>query len=133
MPYANECRIMGHLGGEPNHKTTSNDTPVANFSIATSHKRGDEDLTTWHRCVVWNEPANWTKTWQKGDLVEVVGAYNSRAWTNNEGEEVISFELTARRFEGIRNWSEWERRKRSGTPSTPSPKKKAVQEDDLPF
>ena len=133
MPYRNECRVRGHLGSEPKINQTKSGTPVANFSIATTIKKKDgEESTTWHRCVVWGEPATWCETWQKGDYVEVCGSYSSRTWTDRAGAEREPFELTAIPFNGVENFRDFERRK-GGQQRAPQPAPAAASDDDLAF
>ena len=131
MPYTNECNIAGHLGSPPIINTTTSGKPVANFSIATNKRRENEESTTWHRCVVWGEPATWTENWQKGDVIEVWGEYTSRKWTNKDGDDQTTFELICRPYFGIRNWTAWKQdREKTGQVAA---RPKASDVDDLPF
>ena len=129
MPYKNECVIKGHLGGPADLKTTKNDKHFATFSIATSSKFGDEDRTTWHRCVVWGKPAAWTETWEKGDLVEVAGSYESREWTDNNGNKKTFYELPCRPFNGFDNENDRLRNKANRNTAASN----ADNNADLPF
>ena len=56
MGSVNKVIILGRLGADPELKYTQDQTPVSNFSVATSvsykSKSGEKvDKTSWHRSV----------------------------------------------------------------------------------
>ena len=62
MGSVNKVIILGRLGADPELKYTQDQTPVSNFSVATSvcykSKSGEKvDKTSWHRCVAWRKTA----------------------------------------------------------------------------
>jgi single-strand DNA-binding protein len=48
---------LGRLGGDPELSYTQGGTAVAKFSIATSRKRGEEEVTTWLRWKAYGKQA----------------------------------------------------------------------------
>lgn len=57
----NRATLIGHLGGDPEVRTTASGRPVCSFSLATSETWRDgesgekRERTEWHRVVVWSE------------------------------------------------------------------------------
>lgn len=86
MPSINEVRIMGHVGREPELRTTNNGTSVCNFSVATSSKFGEIERTEWHDVTAWKGWADVAaKTLTKGALVYVEGRIETQEW-EKDGE-----------------------------------------------
>jgi len=96
MPYTadiNDCRFTGHLGGDPDcHEYTRPDKTVflvANFSIAVSDlvrtAEGLKELTTWVRCVAYDDLAEEAQQLRKGDKVDVVTRYQARTVQDTDG------------------------------------------------
>lgn len=84
----NEANLLGNVGGDPEIKETKGGKRFASFSIATSEKWTDKasgekkEVTTWHRCVVWNENLvpiveQYVK---KGSRLFVRGQITTREW-----------------------------------------------------
>ena len=64
----NKVMLIGNVGNDPDVRTTSSGTPIANMSLATTRKWKDgsgeqKEKTEWHRLTVW------------GKLVDVVERY----------------------------------------------------------
>jgi single-strand DNA-binding protein len=106
--------LVGHLGGDPELRYTSDGTPVANFSVAV-HRRwtkedgsqGDE--TTWFRVAVWRKQAEVVNQYlKKGSQVMVVGRVSGRGYVGADGTPRASLEVTAEtvRFLGSAQRSE---------------------------
>jgi len=77
MPSFNKAIIMGHLGKTPELQSASNGEPYCFFSIATK-RWGKEDITDWHDCVVFGNPADWIAHTPKGALILVEGVIQYR-------------------------------------------------------
>lgn len=74
MKYMNRVTIIGSVGKDPDFRTTSNGLPIANFSVATTRKVKEVDITQWHRCVAFNDLArNIAKSVFKGTKVHIEG------------------------------------------------------------
>ena len=100
MSGLNKVMLIGRLGRDPEIRYSSNNTPICNFSLATSErvKKGDtfEEKTEWHRIVVFgNQAENASKFLKKGSLVFVDGKIQSRTYQDKDGNERNVFEIIA--------------------------------------
>ncbi len=99
MPSLNEVAIMGHLGQDPELKTTNSGTSVVNMSVATTYRPRDKDPETeWHRVVVWSKQAeNCHRFLGKGSLVYVKGRLQTRSWEKDGVKryttEIVAFQV----------------------------------------
>lgn len=96
----NKVILVGHLGQDPELKSTSTNIHVVNISIATneSFKRKDEteytDRTEWHRCVAFGKTADYITNYiTKGRLVYVDGRLQTRKWTDKDNNTRYSTEV----------------------------------------
>ena len=58
----NKVMLIGHLGNDPESRTTTSGQSVANFTLATNENFKDssgnvQERTEWHRIVVWGKLA----------------------------------------------------------------------------
>ena len=103
MGTVNRAIILGHLGHDPEVKQTTNGTPVANFSVATSETWTDangqrQERTEWHRVVVFGKAAtNCGAYLEKGRSVYVEGRIQTREWEDKEGQKRKTTEVIADR------------------------------------
>ncbi|MBO7126257.1 single-stranded DNA-binding protein [bacterium] len=100
MSGLNKVLLIGRLGRDPEIRYSSNNTPICNFSIATSDRirKGDsfEEKTEWHRIVVFgNQAENASKFLKKGSLIFVDGKIQSRSYQDKDGNERTVFEIIA--------------------------------------
>lgn len=96
----NKVILVGHLGADPETRTTGTGTTVANLRLATSErvKKDDQwqDHTEWHRVVCFGRTAeNVTKYLKKGRQVYVEGRIRTNKWTDKEGHERYTTEVIA--------------------------------------
>lgn len=98
----NKAMIIGNLGADPEIRTTSSGTRVANFSIATSRKwtssSGEQqEKTEWHRIVAWTALADIAERFlKKGDRVYVEGEIQYRSYEDKDGVTKYSTEINVR-------------------------------------
>ena len=91
MSSLNKIMLIGHLGKDPEVRYTSDGTPVATFSLATSENWTDkngtrQERTEWHNIVAWRRLAELSKRFlTKGRQVYVEGRIQSRDWNDREG------------------------------------------------
>lgn len=102
----NQVTLIGHLGRDPECRTTSGGTKVANLSVATSEDWKDKSTgekkskTEWHRVVIWGELAGIAdKYLRKGSKVYLSGKLQTRKWTDNAGVEKYSTEVVLQGFD----------------------------------
>jgi len=98
----NRVMIIGNLGQDPELRYTPNQTAVATFSVATTDYRTTPDgqrqeMTEWHRVVVWSKVAeNCAKYLAKGRTVFVEGRLQTRSWDDKQtGQKRYSTEIIA--------------------------------------
>ncbi len=96
----NKAILIGNLGKDPEVRRTTNGTPVASFSLATSDSYTDkngqrQDRTEWHNIVVWNKLADFAGKWlKKGKTVYVEGRIQTRSY-GEEGAKKYITEIVA--------------------------------------
>lgn len=89
--------VTGNLGGDAERKTVGHagDT-VTEFSVGSSKKVRDENVTTWVRCQLWGKRGDALAQYlTKGRHVTVVGELSARLYTNKDGATRQSVELRA--------------------------------------
>jgi single-strand DNA-binding protein len=90
-------QIAGHLGKKPETRFTPSGQKVTNFSIATNHRKGKEDITQWVRVVIWGDRFDKLLAYlDKGSAIIVTGRMNPpSSYTDKEGRLQITLEVTA--------------------------------------
>ena len=90
---------MGNLTSEPQLKFTTNNTPVASFTIAVNRNHTKEDgtkETDFINIVVWNKRAENVKNYlDKGSKVGISGRLQVRKYQNERGENRYVTEVVA--------------------------------------
>ena len=101
----NKVMLIGHVGKDPEVRTTKGGSLMASFSLATSKRYRDKDgerkeATTWHQIVVFNE--NVAKVVQqyvhKGSRLYVEGEIATRKYTDKQGIDRYSTEILLTAF-----------------------------------
>jgi single-strand DNA-binding protein len=96
----NRVILIGRLGRDPEDRMTAGGTRVSNFSLATdiNHAGNEEKTTEWHRIVVFGKTAEQCNLYlQKGRLVCIEGALQTRSWEKPPGEKHYATEVVASR------------------------------------
>ena len=147
MASFNKIIIVGHLGRDPELRYTPSGTPVCDFSVATSERRGKrdggegEEITTWFRVSMWGRQAEVANQYlQKGKQVYIEGRVSQREWTDRDGNKRTSLEVhgTDMQFIGSRGDEMAAgaggpaRSSQSSRASEPS-ESDAIVDDDIPF
>ena len=89
----NKVILVGHLGGEPEFRTTQSGMGVARVSMATASVRKDRDgnsqeRTEWHRLVFFGRLAEIAQEYlRKGSQVYVEGELRYDKYTDKDGIE----------------------------------------------
>jgi single-strand DNA-binding protein len=87
----NSITLIGHLGQDPELKTTVNGNKLASISLATNdtyrNNKGDKITTTeWHRCVAWGKLAEIVESLgAKGKEVAIRGKLTYQQYEDKEG------------------------------------------------
>jgi single-strand DNA-binding protein len=94
--------LIGHLGRDPEMRTTPSGRPVTTFSLATSRAWRSTDGerhedTEWFNIVAWGSLAEICQEHlRNGQRVYVEGRLQSRRWDDSEGHKHQSVEIVAR-------------------------------------
>jgi len=132
----NRVILIGRVGKDPEAGTTTNGTQVAKFSLATSEKYKDNELTEWHTVRCWRSTADFVgKYCPKGSLVSVEGKLRTETWEGRDGGkrsqviiEADEVKLLARKNEGKPMQTEQPQAGNQYNYNEPEP-----DEGDLPF
>lgn len=102
----NKVILIGNLGADPEVRSTSNGSRVAQLSLATSRRwkgqNGEwQEKTEWHRIVAWNNRGSTLadiveRYCKKGDKLYVEGSIEYRSWQDREGQTRYTTEINAR-------------------------------------
>lgn len=92
----NQVTLIGRLGAAPEVRQIDGGKKVASLNVATTeyYKKGDgfEELTEWHKVVVWGEAVNRIEKLEKGEMVLVEGKIKTRTW-EKDGVKKYSTEI----------------------------------------
>ena len=93
--------LAGHLGKDPETRFTPSGQKVSSFTVATSSRKGKEDVTVWVRVTVWGDRFDKMFSYlKKGSAVVVTGKMNPpSSYTDKEGRTQFSLEVTAEMVE----------------------------------
>jgi len=132
----NVVHLIGNLGHDPELRETANGNPVLNLRLAVNERRKGPD-GEWGEAVEWVNVTTWGRTAEnvakflrKGSQIYVEGSLRTRDWTDKEGKDRRSTEISAKTVKflggkGSPNSTEGY----SPAPST-SPR---VEASDIPF
>ena len=93
----NHIDLLGRVATDIDVRYTSNNTPVANFTIAVERDfSGNEKVTDFITIVVWGKSAEFTsRNFHKGSMMAVSGRLQSRKWEDKNGQKRINWEVVA--------------------------------------
>ena len=130
--------LIGHLGRDPETKFIPDGTAVAKFSIATSRKRKDGEVSTWWNCTLFGKRGEALAQYlHKGDPVLIQGEPYLRSYTAKDGTEHQSLEVDVREWAFVS--SKGERQADSGyiapqaSQHPGDPQAPSTDFDDIPF
>ena len=86
MRSLNRVELIGHVGADPEIRTTAEGTKVAKLTLATNRKSGKKEVADWHHLTFWDQLAELVEQYvRKGDPLWVEGEL--RYSTSGENEE----------------------------------------------
>jgi single-strand DNA-binding protein len=106
MASLNKVQIIGHLGKDPEIRTTSDGKTMATLSVATSESWNNasgekQEKTEWHRVVIFGKLAEIAQKYlRKGSKVYLEGKLQTRKWTDQSGQDRYSTEVVLAGFGG---------------------------------
>ena len=111
----NKIMLIGNVGNDPDVRTTSSGTPIANMSLATTRKWKDgsgeqREKTEWQRLTVWGKLVDVVERYvKKGDRLYVEGRIEysetesdgqKKYWTNVNVFEMVMLGSTGAEDQG---------------------------------
>ena len=135
-----QITLVGNLGSSPELRYTSSGVPVVSFSLAVNKSWKDatgnkQERTNWYRISCWRKLAETVAQYcTKGQRVLVVGEdIEARPYTNRNGEQAVSLEVTANVVRFLSSKSEtdapWEPMGSGADQPPPAP----VEDSEIPF
>lgn len=102
MSGINKAILVGRLGKDPEAKLTRDGKEFSAFSMATSKRIKEEEKTTWHNVVVWNEhTAKYVNDFAvKGTMVYVEGEIDNRTWDKPDGTKGYATDIVVGQYNG---------------------------------
>lgn len=108
MSDLNQCTFIGRLGADPEIRRTQDGKPIANLRLAVSETWRDrntgerKEKTEWISITVFSEglcklAEQYLK---KGSKVFIQGAWKTRKWTDQSGQDRYSTECVLQGFDG---------------------------------
>ncbi len=131
MSGVNKVILIGRLGEDPEIRYTSNGTPVANLSLATSEQWTDDsgeqqERTEWHKVVAWGRRAEVCGEYlTKGRQIYVEGSLQTNSWEDRDGNKRYTTEIRARNIQFLGKVGE--------DSSFDAPDSQALSEEDPDF
>lgn len=102
MRSLNRAAIIGHLGHAPEARLLDDGTVTASFNVATDESYRDKstgqiiDKTEWHKVALFGRLAEIARDYlQKGSKVFVEGKLKTRKYTDKQGVERYTTEISA--------------------------------------
>jgi single-strand DNA-binding protein len=95
----NKVQLIGHLGGDPDVKTTSTGKKWARIKLATNEDYRDENgvkvnKTQWHSLIAWGKVADVAEKFlQKGSEIAIEGKLINSSYTDKQGVKKYSTEV----------------------------------------
>ena len=152
MRGVNKVILVGTLGRDPETKTFPNGGSLTQFSIATSESWTDKNTgerkenTEWHRIVASNRLGEIAQQYlKKGSKVYIEGKLKTRQWTDQNGQERYTTEISANELQMLdsKGDSNYQQNQSQNTQQGYAQTKPQAQptagggtsdlEDDLPF
>lgn len=135
-----QIMLIGNLGNDPEMRYTPAGVPVATFSMAVNKSWTDaegqrKDKTTWYRVTCWRKLAETVTTYiKKGSKVMVIGEdLEARAWTDRDGANRASLELTASTVRFLDSKAEGAGKTSDAYAAAVAPEGGAGSEKEIPF
>jgi single-strand DNA-binding protein len=102
----NKAILLGHVGKDPELRSTTSGAIVASFSLATADRQKDgqgnwQEKTEWHNLVAFNRTAEIVRDYvRKGSQVLIEGKIQTRSWDDRDSgqkkyrTEIFVYDLT---------------------------------------
>ena len=148
----NKAILLGHVGKDPEIRSTKDGATIASFSLATSDRQKDgqgswQDRTEWHNLVAFNRSAEIVRDYvKKGSRLLIEGKIQTRSWEDRDsGEkkyrtEIFVYDLTllnGKSEQQTRNGSSYSHADAGDAQAGTAPREEyadqGISDDDIPF
>jgi single-strand DNA-binding protein len=132
----NKVQLIGRCGKDPEIRSIADGAKVANFSLATSEKYKDKEVTEWHSIVLWKGLAEVAEKYvHKGDLLYIEGKIRTRSWDDKDGNKRYTTEIVGNEMImlGSKKPAAPPESDQDFSDSTTKPDDVPTDESDLPF
>ncbi len=143
MATFNKIILVGNLGRDPELRYTPQGNAVCSFSLATNERRKDksgefQDHTTWFKVTLWDKKAEVAAQYlTKGKPVYIEGRLRMEEWTDRDGRQRPSLEVTATEMQFIGSRGDDTHHppaaSRDRDDDSPSSSAAMTADDDIPF
>ena len=98
MKSLNRIELIGHIGADPDMRTTKGGTSVASLDLATNRRSGGKEVTDWHRLTCWDQLAGLVEQYvRKGDPLWVEGEIRHSTSEDEDGAKRFWTEIVVSR------------------------------------
>ena len=138
----NKVILVGNLGANPEVRATQGGQMVANLRLATTERWTDkngqkQEMTEWHRVVVWGRQAEIVSQYlTKGRQIYVEGRIRTRQWQDQQGQKRFTTEIVAQNIQMLGSRQEGGPREDMGAALPPDDTTADFgggPDDDIPF
>ena len=130
----NRCEFIGRLGRDLEVRNLPSGGRVVNFSLAVSERWTDKsgerkEKTTWVPVVIWDDKLGEIaeRYLRKGSKCYIAGAFTTRKWTDQDGQERYTTEVVLQKFRGELVLLDG----RDSSPDQPAREQRRGQRDDF--
>ena len=86
MASVNKAILVGHVGKDPEIRSTASGDTVSSFSLATNSGYGDNKTTDWHNVIFFGKTADFIRDYvKKGSQLYVEGRIANRNYVDKNG------------------------------------------------
>ena len=94
MASINKVILVGHVGKDPDIRYLTSGDSVASFSLATTYRSKNGDVTEWHNCSAFGKTAEVIgKYVKKGSQLYVEGRLQTRKYKAKDGTDRYTTEI----------------------------------------
>lgn len=135
----NKVVLMGRLTKEPELRHTTNDKPVASFTLAVDRgfKTNGERQADFINCVAWRGTAEFVAKWfSKGQLMALSGRIQTRTYKDRDEKNRVAVEVVADEVffaEGKKNGAEQPENNELPPPASSDFEEIIGDDEPLPF
>lgn len=127
---------IGHLGGDPELRYTSEGTAVTNFSLGVNEKFNGNEKVHFFPVVCWKKLAEAVAEYQKkGSKVAVEGRLEQQRWEDQDGNKRSAIKIVASRVQFLspRKNGSTEQPVEDNEPPVTEEESPMAEDGDVPF